>query len=104
MILMIKIIPRYLLIITCALSLAASAQQDVKLKRKDKKRDIEMITTEGTIVLRLSDSTPMHRDNFLRLVKSGYFDDMLFHRVIKTFMIQSGDSTSKHAQPGQALG
>lgn len=96
---------RLLLLLTVFLYFNASAQQDVKLKRKDrKKRDIELVTTAGTIVLRLADSTPMHRDNFLRLVKSGYFDSMLFHRVIKTFMIQSGDTTSKHAQPGQALG
>jgi cyclophilin family peptidyl-prolyl cis-trans isomerase len=97
-------VTRLLLLITCCLYLGASAQQDVKLKRKDRKRDVELMTTEGPIILRLSDSTPMHRDNFLRLVKSGYFDSMLFHRVIRTFMIQSGDTTSKHAQPGQPLG
>lgn len=80
------------------------AQQDVKLKHKDRKRDVELITTEGTIVLRLFDSTPLHRDNFLRLVKSGYYDSILFHRVINGFVIQAGDPNSKHAQPGQPLG
>jgi peptidyl-prolyl cis-trans isomerase B (cyclophilin B) len=63
-----------------------------------------MITTEGTFILRLSDSTPLHRDNFLRLVKSRYFDSLLFHRVIQYFMIQGGDPGSKHALPGQPLG
>jgi cyclophilin family peptidyl-prolyl cis-trans isomerase len=54
--------------------------------------------------LRLYDSTPLHRDNFLRLVKSNYYDSMLFHRVIQNFMIQTGDPNSKHAQPGQLMG
>lgn len=63
-----------------------------------------MQTTEGIITLRLSDSTPLHRDNFLRLVKSHVFDSMLFHRVIKGFMIQAGDPTSKQAAAGVPLG
>jgi cyclophilin family peptidyl-prolyl cis-trans isomerase len=85
-------------------SVEAGAQSQTKLRRKDRKRDIEMVTTEGTIILRLSDSTPLHRDNFLRLAKSGYFDSLLFHRVIQYFMIQAGDPMSKHASQGQPLG
>jgi cyclophilin family peptidyl-prolyl cis-trans isomerase len=80
------------------------SQIQIKLKRKDRKRDIEMVTTDGTIILRLSDSTPLHRDNFLRLVKSHFYDSSLFHRVIHYFMIQAGDPTSRNAAPGQALG
>ena len=79
-------------------------QQDVKLKKKDRKRDVELVTTQGTMVLRLYDSTPLHRDNFLRLVKSHYYDSILFHRVIQSFMIQAGDPNSKTAKPGQPLG
>jgi cyclophilin family peptidyl-prolyl cis-trans isomerase len=93
-----------LLACTLLLSLSLFAQQDIKLKKKERKRDVELVTTEGVIVIRLSDSTPLHRDNFLRLVKSHYLDSMLFHRVINTFMIQSGDPDSKRAQPGQPLG
>jgi len=85
-------------------SLAVAAQQNIKLKKKDRKRDVELLTTEGTIVLRLSDSTPLHRDNFLRLVKSKYYDSVLFHRVIAEFMIQAGDPNSKQAKAGQPLG
>lgn len=81
-----------------------AAQPDVKLKRKDRKRDVELYTTAGNIVLHLYDSTPLHRDNFLKLVKAHYYDSVLFHRVIKNFMIQSGDPNSKTAMAGQPLG
>lgn len=94
----------FLLLVACGLGLVAGAQQGVRLKRKDRRRDVELVTTHGTIVLRLSDSTPLHRDNFLRLVKSRYYDSVLFHRVIQNFMIQAGDLASRQAQPGQALG
>ncbi len=80
------------------------SQSQIKLKKKDRKRDIEFFTTDGTIILRLSDSTPLHRDNFLRLVKSHFYDSLLFHRVIQYFMIQCGDPTSRNATPGKALG
>jgi cyclophilin family peptidyl-prolyl cis-trans isomerase len=76
----------------------------VKLKKKDRKRDVELVTSYGSIILRLSDSTPLHRDNFLKLVKSGYYDGILFHRVINQFMIQGGDPNSKTATAGQPLG
>ena len=81
-----------------------SAQSDTTLQKKDRKRDVRFSTTQGVMVLRLSDSTPLHRDNFLRLVKSGYYDSTLFHRVIKNFMIQGGDPNSKQATPRQPLG
>ena len=92
------------LFIITFISLSVGAQQNVKLKKKDRKRDVELVTTEGNIIIRLNDSTPLHRDNFLRLVKSHYYDTMLFHRVIKNFMIQTGDPNSKAAKPGQPLG
>lgn len=80
------------------------AQQEIKIKKKDRKRDIELVTNYGNIILHLYDSTPLHRDNFIRLVKSGFYDSTLFHRVINNFMIQGGDPDSKHAKPGQPLG
>jgi len=52
----------------------------------------------------LYNETPQHRDNFVKLVKSGFFDGLLFHRVIEGFMIQGGDPDSKNAKPGAALG
>jgi len=97
---------RKLLILSFSLLLVlfAFAQKDSTIHKKDRKRDVELITTYGNIVLRLSDSTPLHRDNFLKLVKTRYYDNVLFHRVIQNFMIQSGDPNSKTAQPGEPLG
>lgn len=61
-------------------------------------------TTKGDIVVELFEDTPIHTQNFLRLVKSGYYDGLLFHRVIKDFMIQGGDPDSRNAAPGVLLG
>jgi cyclophilin family peptidyl-prolyl cis-trans isomerase len=80
------------------------AQKDSIVTRKDRKKDVLLETNYGDIAVRLSDSTPLHRDNFLKLVKMHYYDSVLFHRVIKNFMIQGGDPNSKHAEPGEPLG
>ncbi len=61
-------------------------------------------TSAGDMVAILYDETPKHKENFIKLAKEHYFDSMLFHRVMQGFMIQSGDSASKHAQPGEHLG
>ena len=66
--------------------------------------EVEMITNYGTIILRLADETPLHRDNFIKLVESGTYDSLLFHRIIKEFMIQGGDIKSKYADSVAALG
>lgn len=69
-----------------------------------KNRKVKVITPYGTMIIRLYDQTPLHRDNFIKLVKAHFYDSTLFHRVINTFMIQGGDPDSKHAQPGAMLG
>lgn len=92
------------LLLNCLMVISLTAQKDSTIKKKDRKRDVLMQTSMGDIIIRLSDSTPLHRDNFLKLVKVGYYDSVLFHRVIKDFMIQSGDPNSKRAAAGQALG
>jgi cyclophilin family peptidyl-prolyl cis-trans isomerase len=61
-------------------------------------------TSYGNMVLALSDSTPQHRDNFVKLVEQGFYDSLLFHRVINGFMIQGGDPDSKRAATGARLG
>jgi cyclophilin family peptidyl-prolyl cis-trans isomerase len=93
-----------LLLVLAFASGQAQSPADVKLRKKDYKRDVELVTDSGTMVIRLSDATPLHRDNFLKLVKSGYYDGVLFHRVISQFMIQTGDPDSKGAPAGKPLG
>ena len=80
------------------------AQKEVEIKKKDRKRNVLLQTSMGDITIRLSDSTPLHRDNFLKLVKQGFYDSVLFHRVINNFMIQAGDPDSKNAPAGKPLG
>lgn len=65
---------------------------------------VEMVTTAGRMVLVLYDDTPRHRDNFVKLASQGFYDGLLFHRVIKNFMIQGGDPNSRSAKPGTMLG
>jgi peptidyl-prolyl cis-trans isomerase B (cyclophilin B) len=65
---------------------------------------IKITTDSGIMIVKLYDSTPLHRDNFVKLVKEGFYDSLLFHRVIPGFMIQGGDPLSKHAIAGDMLG
>ena len=65
---------------------------------------VSMETTHGSFVIRLYDGTPKHRDNFIKLAESGFYDGLLFHRVMNDFMIQGGDPNSKNAKAGQRLG
>lgn len=80
--------------------LSMSAQDTDSLPR----REVLLETTMGNIRLELYNETPQHRDNFLKLVAEGYYDGNLWHRVIGDFMIQTGDSTSRHAEPGASVG
>jgi len=97
---------KYLIValLNCLIVFSAIAQKDSTIKKKDRKRDVQIQTTMGDIIIRLSDSTPLHRDNFLKLVKVGYYDSLLFHRVIQNFMIQGGDPDSKRAAASVPLG
>ncbi len=61
-------------------------------------------TTYGDMIVELYNETPAHRDNFLKLATQGYYDSLLFHRVMKNFMIQGGDPDSKNAPEGTRLG
>ena len=65
---------------------------------------VKITTDSGIIVIRLYDQTPLHRDNFIKLVDNHFYDSLLFHRVIAGFMIQGGDPESKSAVPNQLLG
>jgi len=65
---------------------------------------VSILTTKGEIIIELYDETPKHRDNFIKLVKSGFYDSTLFHRVINSFMIQGGDPESVGAPQNERLG
>jgi cyclophilin family peptidyl-prolyl cis-trans isomerase len=65
---------------------------------------VAISTTAGDITVLLYGDTPLHRDNFLKLVNEEYYNGTLFHRVINEFMIQAGDPDSRNAKPGQNLG
>jgi peptidyl-prolyl cis-trans isomerase B (cyclophilin B) len=93
-----------ILLLNCLIVFSGISQKDSAVKKKDRKRDVLMQTSMGNMIIRLSDSTPLHRDNFLKLVKTKYYDSVLFHRVIQNFMIQSGDPNSKSAKAGVPLG
>jgi peptidylprolyl isomerase len=71
---------------------------------QNKETLILLKTDKGNIKLKLYNETPKHRDNFIKLVNEKFYDGILFHRVIKDFMIQTGDPESKKAAKGTALG
>jgi peptidyl-prolyl cis-trans isomerase B (cyclophilin B) len=73
-------------------------------KKKEKRALVRIETSCGTIRVALSDDTPLHRDNFLKLASSGFYDGTLFHRCIRDFMIQGGDPDSRNAPEGKILG
>lgn len=75
---------------------AAEPEQDKALEKRD---TVEIKTSMGDITVVLYNETPQHRDNFLKHVNSGYYDGILFHRVIRNFMIQTGDPLSKDSDP-----
>lgn len=81
--------------------IACSATNNVSRKKEPV---VKIETTQGTIVVKLYNETPLHRDNFLKLVKEKFYNGVLFHRVIADFMIQGGDPDSKTAKPDALLG
>lgn len=75
-----------------------------KKKPRSKELKVKIATVYGDIVVKLYNETPHHRDNFIKLVEDGFYDSLLFHRVINKFMIQGGDPDSKFAAPNVQLG
>ena len=89
---------------TIVMAVAMLACLSVNAKRKERRSVVRLETTMGTIRIALMDETPVHRDNFLKLVSQGFYDAILFHRVIRDFMIQCGDPDSRTAPSGVLLG
>lgn len=90
------------------IAFSSLAQNNTNMKTDIKNNSdatiVNITTTLGDIKVKLYDDTPKHRDNFIKLVKDGFYDGVLFHRVINKFMVQTGDPNSKTAIPGQMLG
>ncbi|MDR1169230.1 MAG: peptidylprolyl isomerase [Prevotellaceae bacterium] len=80
------------IVLLLILGLLASCKEEKSMK-------VSLETSEGDIVIQLYEDTPKHSENFLKLVKNGYYDGVIFHRVIEGFMIQSGDPDSKNPVP-----
>ena len=90
-----------LILLAFVVGLGAFAQTDSEPQLQ---AEVLLETTMGDIRLVLYNETPQHRDNFLKLVDEGFYDGNLWHRVIFNFMIQTGDSTTRHAKPGESVG
>lgn len=95
-----------LTLISCSANNTESASESAAQPQttNSKMTKVKLETTMGDIVVELYNETPQHRDNFVKLVQEGYYDGVLFHRVIKDFMIQTGDGNSKTAGPDATLG
>lgn len=87
-------------------TLTSCSAQNVNNQSSDmqKKYYVLIETSYGNMTVELFNETPKHRDNFIKLVNEGFYNDLLFHRVINNFMIQGGDPNSRNAKPGQMLG
>lgn len=91
-------------LISYSANIAAGQPQATAKTNDNQMTKVELQTSLGNIVVELYNETPQHRDNFIKLVNEGYYDGVLFHRVIKDFMIQTGDGNSKNAGPETTLG
>jgi cyclophilin family peptidyl-prolyl cis-trans isomerase len=102
---LILIMKKILVIMTILAFPAFSLQaQDKKAPSAGKEKIVEISTEYGIMKVKLYNETPKHRDNFIKLASEGFYNDLLFHRVIKGFMIQGGDPQSKNATPEKMLG
>lgn len=99
---MIRLFTSILALTFCWITFPEASAQKIQKSKKDQL--VTIATPEGDIQLILFDQTPLHKENFLKLVNEKFYDDLLFHRVIENFMIQGGDPKSKNAEKGAALG
>jgi len=94
----------FLLIFFCATTFISAQNAVVQTIKGDSNYYVLIETSYGNMTVKLYNSTPLHRDNFLKLVRKGFYDGLFFHRVINQFMIQGGDPDSRTAKSGQLLG
>lgn len=93
-----------LTVAACCIMACTGNQQKKTNMETDNATLVRLETTLGNITVKLYNETPKHRDNFIKLVKEGVYDSLLFHRVIKNFMVQAGDPDSKNANDTASLG
>jgi len=98
-----KLILKSLIFLAACFTIWACNNQTSKVKSEQRKI-VEFITDKGIMDIALYNETPLHRNNFIKLVNEKAFDSLLFHRVIEAFMIQAGDPDSKYAKPQDTLG
>ena len=91
------------MVASCIMACTGNQQKKTHME-KDNATLVRLETTLGNITVKLYNETPGHRDNFIKLVKEGAYDSTLFHRVIRSFMVQAGDPESKHASDTATLG
>lgn len=83
---------------------SCAQKSETQVAQTEKSTYVLIETSYGNMTVKLYNETPLHRDNFVKLVKEGFYDSLLFHRVIRNFMIQGGDPASKYAPAGTMLG
>jgi peptidyl-prolyl cis-trans isomerase B (cyclophilin B) len=93
----------YVFLFSCSMS-GQDKKKQANTPKTEKETVVLMKTTMGDMKIKLYNETPLHRDNFIKLVTEKFYDGLLFHRVIKDFMIQGGDPSSKDAPAGKQLG
>ncbi len=93
-----------LLLLISLTFLNCNSKSEPSKTKVDSRNSVEMVTNYGTILIELYNETPLHRDNFIKLTNEKVYDSLLFHRVIKNFMIQGGDPDSKNALSTDTLG
>lgn len=94
----------YLIVLKANKGKKTSTEEKRLLVQAPKNCLVELSTPMGSMVIELYNNTPLHRDNFIKLVEEGFYDGLLFHRVINGFMVQGGDPRSKNAKPNDQLG
>ncbi len=95
---------RKLFVCTAFLVLSFLCLESAGQRQRNRRPQVEIQTSEGNILIELFNETPVHRDNFLKLIDESIYDSVLFHRTVRSFVIQAGDPESRNAAPGMRFG